>query len=146
MPKAQFKQRTATDYIVVHCAATKPSMDVGVREIRQWHLQKGWLDIGYHFVIRRNGTVENGRPHDVIGAHVEGYNEKSLGICLVGGIDDKGNPSENFTPQQMQSLKLLLLAHKRVYPQARIVGHRELNKGKACPSFDVQSWLRAEQI
>lgn len=146
MPKVQFKPRTSTEYIVVHCAATKATMDIGVREIRQWHVQKGWLDIGYHFVIRRNGTVENGRPHDVVGSHVKDFNSRSLGICLAGGIDAKGNPENNFTPEQFNSLKLLLLAQKRTYPGAKIVGHRDLNSGKACPSFDVGPWLIAESI
>lgn len=141
MPKAQFKERTGTDYLVVHCAATKASMDIGVREIRQWHVQKGCLDIGYHFVIRRNGTVEDGRPHGVIGAHVEGFNSRSLGICLAGGIDDKGKPQNNFTPEQFNSLRMLLTAQKRTYPQAKIVGHHDLFAGKACPSFKVSEWL-----
>jgi N-acetyl-anhydromuramyl-L-alanine amidase AmpD len=147
MPKVAFKPRPVTDYIVVHCAATKATMDVGVREIRQWHVQeRGWLDIGYHFVIRRNGTVEDGRPHNVIGAHVEGYNSRSLGICLVGGINSKGAPEDNFTPEQMNSLSLLLRAQKRTYPAAKIVGHRDLDSGKACPSFDVAPWLKAQAI
>jgi len=141
MPKAAFKKRPVTDLIVVHCAATKPTMDIGVREIRQWHVQQGWLDVGYHFVIRRNGTVEDGRPHDVIGSHVKDHNSHSLGICLVGGIDTKGKPQDNFTPEQMNSLHLLLLAQKRTYPAAKIVGHRDLDSGKACPSFDVAKWL-----
>lgn len=146
MAKVQFKQRPATDFIVVHCAATKASMDIGVREIRQWHVQQGWLDIGYHFVIRRNGTVENGRPHDVIGSHVKGYNSRALGICLAGGIDDNGKPENNFTPEQFASLKLLLIAQKRQYPQAKIVGHHDLDSGKACPSFKVSEWLKTAGI
>lgn len=146
MPKVQFKQRPATDYIVIHCAATKASMDIGVREINQWHVQQGWLGIGYHFVIRRNGTVENGRPHDVIGSHVKNYNSRALGICLAGGIDDKGQPQNNFTPEQFASLKLLLIANKRQYPQAQIVGHHDLDSGKACPSFKVSDWLKTAGI
>ena len=146
MAKVQFKQRPATDFIVVHCAATKASMDIGVREIRQWHVQQGWLDIGYHFVIRRNGTVENGRPHDVIGSHVKNYNSRALGICLAGGIDDNGKPQNNFTPEQFASLKLLLVAYKRQYPQAQIVGHHDLDSGKACPSFKVSEWLKTAGI
>lgn len=142
MPRVQFNKRTKTDFIVVHCAATKPSMDVGVREIRQWHVQKGWLDIGYHFVIRRDGKVELGRPHDVIGAHVEHYNDRSMGICLVGGIDEKGNPENNFTPEQFASLDGLLWEGVNVwYPNATILGHRDLDNRKACPSFDVKHWL-----
>jgi len=146
MPKVQFKKRPATDYIVIHCAATKASMDIGVREINQWHVQQGWLGIGYHFVIRRDGTVENGRPHDVIGSHVKNYNSRALGICLAGGIDDNGKPQNNFTPEQFASLKLLLVAYKRQYPQAKIVGHHDLDSGKACPSFKVSDWLKTAGI
>ncbi|WYW04273.1 amidase [Pseudomonas phage vB_PpuP-Kompost-2] len=146
MPKAEFKKRPVTDTIIVHCAATKPTMDIGVREIRQWHVQQGWLDVGYHFVIRRNGDVENGRPHDVIGSHARGYNSRALGICLVGGIDAKGKPENNFTPEQFNSLKLLLLAQKRTYPTAKIIGHKDVDSGKACPSFDVAPWLETQGI
>lgn len=121
-------------------------MDIGAREIQQWHVQQGWLAIGYHFVIRRNGTVENGRPHDVIGSHVKNYNSRALGICLAGGIDDKGQPQNNFTPEQFASLKLLLVAYKRQYPQAQIVGHHDLDAGKACPSFKVSDWLKTAGI
>lgn len=137
----KFKPRVTTKYLVVHCAATKPTMDIGLREIRQWHRERGWLDIGYHFVIRRDGTVEAGRPHDVIGAHVEGHNYESLGICMAGGIDAKGKPENNFTPAQFESLRALLDKLKVDYPSAKIVGHRDLDPKKACPSFDVASWL-----
>lgn len=137
----QFKPRAITKYIVVHCAATKPTMDIGLREIRQWHRERGWLDIGYHYVIRRDGTVETGRPQEVIGAHVEGHNYESLGICMAGGIDAKGKPENNFTPAQFESLRTLLDKLKVDYPSAKIVGHRDLDPKKACPSFDVASWL-----
>ncbi|WNH52453.1 N-acetylmuramoyl-L-alanine amidase [Stenotrophomonas oahuensis] len=130
-------------YLVVHCAATRPSMDIGVKEIRQWHLQRGFNDVGYHYVIRRDGTLEKGRKDSVVGAHAQGYNAKSLGICLVGGVSERdvNKPEANFTPQQYHELKFLLKRLRETYPNARIVGHRELNSGKACPSFDVQEWL-----
>lgn len=137
----KFKARTATKYIVVHCAATKPTMDIGLREIRQWHRERGWLDIGYHFVIRRDGTVETGRPQDTIGAHVENHNYESVGVCMAGGIDAKGKPENNFTAEQFESLRTLLDKLKVDYPSAKIVGHRDLDSKKACPSFDVASWL-----
>lgn len=137
----QFKPRVTTKFLVVHCAATKPTMDIGLREIRQWHRERGWLDIGYHYVIRRDGTVEVGRPQDVIGAHVEGHNSESLGICMAGGIDASGKPENNFTAAQFESLRALLDKLKADYPSARIVGHRDLDPKKACPSFDVASWL-----
>lgn len=141
MPKVAFKKRTATNLIVIHCAATKPNMDVGVREIRQWHVQRGFLDIGYHFVIRRDGSVEQGREVDVLGAHVEGHNADSVGVCMVGGIDAAGKPEDNFTDAQWATLDRKVYELKILYPNAKVVGHRELNPGKACPSFDVQEWL-----
>lgn len=144
MARVQFKPRTVTKYIVVHCAATKPTMDIGLREIRQWHRQQGWLDVGYHFIIRRNGQIEEGRPQDVVGSHVKGHNSESLGICMAGGIDASGKPENNFTPEQFSSLSAILFTLREQYPAASIVGHRELDPGKACPSFDVQAWLKAD--
>ena len=139
----QFKNRKETSLIVVHCAATRPSMDVGVREIRQWHKQRGFFDIGYHFVIRRNGVIEDGRQQDQIGAPVEGHNSVSVGVCLVGGVPE-GNPNgfeANFTEAQMVSLKALLGKLRKDYPNAAVVGHHDLNPGKACPSFNVAKWI-----
>lgn len=138
-----FTTRRTTDYIVVHCSASPPKVDVGAKEIRQWHRAKGWVDIGYHKVIRRDGRVEDGRPIDVVGAHVENHNSNSVGICLVGGIDDKGRPEDNFTRSQFHSLALLLTELRTKYPNAEILGHRDFpGVKKACPSFDVRSWLK----
>lgn len=143
MARVQFNKREVTNIIVIHCAATKPSMDIGLREIRQWHVQQGWLDVGYHYIIRRDGTVEIGRPHDVVGSHVKGHNFESLGICMVGGIDDAGKPQDNFTDTQWVALEGLVKEVSTVYPNARICGHRDLDSGKACPSFDVATWLKS---
>lgn len=144
MARVQFTPRKATKYLVVHCAATKPTMDIGLREIRQWHRQQGWLDVGYHYIIRRDGSIENGRDEDVVGSHVRGHNAESLGICMAGGINAKGQPEDNFTPEQYAALSSLLFTLRQKYPDAPIVGHRELDKGKACPSFDVQAWLKTD--
>lgn len=139
-----YKRMTAdkVKFLVVHCAATRPSMDTDINEIRRWHLQRGFFDVGYHYVIRRNGTVEKGRPDDQPGAHVQGYNGKSLGICLVGGVTehDVNVAEDNFTDAQRQSLESLLLRLSKEFPGARVCGHRDLAKGKACPSFDVAPW------
>lgn len=145
MAKIQFKTRPTTDAIFVHCAATKAGMDIGAREIRQWHKEKGWLDIGYHFVIRRDGTLETGRPIDAVGSHVQGWNERSIGICLVGGIDDSGKFKANFTPIQMSTLKNLLAEMKLEYPQADIKAHHDVAP-KACPSFDLQRWIKTGEL
>lgn len=138
--------RKATDFIVVHCSATRPGMDIGADEIRVWHKQKGWSDIGYHYVIRRNGKIELGRRLEVEGAHVQGHNHHSVGICLVGGIADIGKPHNNFTPDQMMSLLSLLDDLKGKYPDAKIQGHRDFpGVAKACPSFDVRKWLNSHR-
>jgi N-acetylmuramoyl-L-alanine amidase len=131
------------DYIAIHCSATPPSMDVGVEEIRQWHLARGWADVGYHFVVRRNGTIEKGRPVTVAGAHVEGYNLNSLGICLVGGVDetDRTHPMNNFTSWQMDALFSLVSILQHQHPDAVVQGHRDFpGVHKSCPCFDARLW------
>ena len=132
--------RKETKLIIIHCAATPPNMDIGRKEINEWHVNKGWSGIGYHFVIRRNGKVETGRAVEEIGAHAEGYNSVSVGVCLVGGVNDKKIPEANFTPAQWDALTDLLKKLKEKYPKAKIIGHNEVAK-KACPSFNVQKWL-----
>lgn len=130
------------DGIVVHCAATKPHMDIGRHEIDRWHRERGFAGIGYHYVIRRNGADEAGRPLDTVGAHVAGHNANTIGVCLVGGIDDDGEPQNNFTPAQFDSLARLLDELARLYPDAWVKGHRDF-AAKACPSFDVAAWIAA---
>lgn len=128
--------------IVIHCSATPPKMDIGADTIRDWHVNgNGWADIGYHDVIRRNGLVESGRPHDVAGAHAKGYNQSSIGICLIGGLQDKKKLASqyaefNFTQEQMMSLFVYVAAMKKKYPGVKIVGHNELST-KGCPMFNV---------
>ena len=116
-------------------------MDIGKKEIDTWHRQRGWLMIGYHYVIRRNGEVEVGRELEAIGAHVQDHNHDSLGICLVGGINDSGDPEQNFTEEQYNALATLLYQLKVVYPDAQVKGHRNF-AAKACPSFDVEEWWK----
>lgn len=131
--------------IVVHCAATPPSMDIGVEEIRKWHVKgNGWADIGYHYVIRRNGLVEVGRKNEVQGAHAKGYNVDSLGVCLVGGIDEFDKPEANFTFAQYLSLVELLEELQDKYGHdIDIRGHKDLpGVTKSCPCFDVRSLMK----
>lgn len=147
------------EYLVIHCSATQPDADIGRAEIDRWHRQKGWLMIGYHFVIRRDGTIEEGRKLTQVGAHTEGYNAKSIGICMVGGVkqvkdadgkDDTDGPrwdlkpENNFTEDQFQSLALLILELRADgYAHAAVLGHRDFHHvTKACPSFDVTKWLQ----
>jgi len=143
--------RRSTTHLVVHCAATKPSQDIGVAEIRQWHTDpapagRGWSDVGYHYVIRRDGSVEQGRHDALVGAHVEGHNLTSVGICLVGGIDERGAPAANYTEAQWRSLHGLLVSLRSRFPTAEICGHRDFpGVTKACPSFDVRAWLKDKE-
>lgn len=132
-------------FLVVHCADTPASMTkVDAATIDRWHRQKGWLRIGYHFVIKRDGTIQRDpdcRPLTVPGAHVQNHNHESLGICMVGGRAATGEgPENNFTPAQFRSLEAVLRELLVQFPKAEIVGHCDLNQYKACPSFDVKAW------
>lgn len=150
------RKRTTTTHAVIHCSATKPSQDWGLTEIDRMHRKGGFFMVGYHIIIRRNGAIEYGRPLDVRGAHARdgGFNRKSVGVCLVGGISEKpqkhvpGNPwngsdaENNFTDAQWKSLKVVLKGLKVEYPGIEIIGHRDIpGVRKACPSFDVAAWL-----
>lgn len=137
--------RKATDYIVVHCSASLPNPATDAKVIDRWHRQRGFLMIGYHYVIKTDGTVETGRDEDAIGAHVEGYNANSIGICMVGGVDANGptgKPVNNFSAVQFTALEVLLGSLRIEYPKATIQGHRDFPcVAKACPSFNVKQWL-----
>jgi len=123
------------DKIVIHCADTPAGMDIGRDEIDRWHKERGWNKIGYHWVIRLDGTAERGRPESRQGAHVKGHNRDSIGVCLVGG---KGG--FNFTRAQMKTLDRLCDKLAKSYPNAEFMGHRDLDRGKTCPNFDVKAW------
>jgi hypothetical protein len=146
--------RTSTDYIVVHCSATRPGTDIGAAEIDRWHQDRGWRGIGYHAVIRLDGTVEPGRGLDEVGAHCASHNRVSVGVCVVGGVGEDGKPACTITDVQQVALRGLLAAWQQRWPDAEVLGHRDLspdldNDGvigshewqKACPSFDVRHWL-----
>lgn len=136
------------ELIVIHAAATPDDMDIGVEEIREWHKARGMHDIGYHDVIRRDGRVEKGRPIEITGAHAKGFNAKSIGICLVGGVDvdDLTEAEFNFTRPQMASFNKLLDLYRIEFPEAEVVGHKDLpGVNKACPCFDVKSYNTYER-
>jgi hypothetical protein len=124
--------------IFVHCSATKPKQNIGAAEIRQWHVKdNGWSDIGYHRVIKRDGTIEKGRADDQIGAHAKGHNADSLAVCMVGGLNEAGQPDCNYTLKQWVALDTVLKEWMRQYHGVTIHGHREVEAGKACPTFDA---------
>lgn len=127
------------EYIAVHCAATKPSMTVDIERIKEWHLKRGFSDVGYHFYIRQDGSLEYGRPVYKIGAHVKGYNSVSIGVCYEGGINEAGEAEDTRTPEQKRTLIDLLTELKICYNNAIIQGHRDFGANKACPSFDAKS-------
>jgi len=140
-------ERKRTDFIAIHCSATPADMDVGEKEIRKWHKARGWKDIGYNAVIRRSGRIEIGRPLDHRGAHVAGFNSVSCGVCMIGGVDDAGDPENNFTPAQWKSLRILSKTLALVYPGAKFRGHRDFpNVSKACPCFAAIPWAAAEGL
>lgn len=123
----------AIKYLVVHCSDTDSDVDIGAKEIHSWHQAKGWDGIGYHFVIRRNGEVEAGRPEYWKPAHVKGLNAVSLGVCLVG--------KDVFTDAQLDSLRMVLGNWIGQHREAKVVGHRDLNRNKTCPNFDANKWF-----
>lgn len=123
--------------LIVHCSATPEGKDYSVDTIRQWHLQRGFSDIGYHYVVYRDGSIHIGRDESIIGAHCTGHNTNSIGVCYIGGIATDGKtPKDTRTTEQKQSLVKLLKELKTKYPQASIHGHRDF-ANKACPSFDA---------
>lgn len=143
-------------YLVIHCTATPEGRTVSSAEIRHWHTDpvskggRGWSRVGYTDMVHLDGSVErlvgnnedaNADPWEVTNG-AAGYNSISRHIVYVGGCDKQGRPKDTRTVAQWEALKHYVLQFHRRFPQIRIVGHRELNPGKDCPSFDVQKWLR----
>ena len=139
--------RTIT-LIVVHCSAVRPNQTSSAKDIDDWHKDRGFKCIGYHYVIRRDGTIEPGRPEWQIGAHCVNHNAHSIGICIAtphsdhrseneGGYDIRGQPDDTRTPEQKQTMRRLLEDLHRRYPSAMIVGHHDLYPPKDCPCFDA---------
>ena len=136
-------ERTSTDFLAIHCAATRPSHNVTAAEIDEWHKAKGWNGIGYNYFIQRGGLVEDGRPRDDQGAHVSGYNAVSLGICMAGGVkeEDGLTAENNFTGEQWKALDSLVERMVRCYGSSVVQGHRDFPQvAKECPSFDAIKW------
>lgn len=123
--------------IIIHCSATKEGLNFNINDIRRWHKQKGFKDVGYHYVICLDGTVDQGRALEEIGAHCTGHNAHSIGICLIGGLDKNNKPKDTRTTQQKAALYDLLNKLCERFPDALIYGHNEF-ANKACPCFDVQ--------
>ena len=124
--------------IILHCSATREGQDISTETIRGWHVnERGWSDIGYHYVVLLDGTVDKARPVERQGAHVRGHNKGSIGICYIGGCDADMNPKDTRTDLQKDSLTELISYLMDSYEDATLHGHNEFSS-KACPSFDVK--------
>lgn len=124
--------------IIVHCSATPEGKDFTVSDIKRWHLQRGFSDIGYHWVVYRDGTIVSGRPESVSGAHCTGHNSISIGVCYIGGCASDGKtPKDTRTEAQKAALVKLLKELKVKYPRAKIYPHYKF-AAKDCPSFNAE--------
>ena len=144
------------DSIIVHCSATKAGQDFTVADIDHWHRQRGFNGIGYHYVIRLDGKLEKGRDVALAGAHCKGWNERSVGICYIGGLDENGRPADTRTNAQKRVLYQIIIDLQREYNILQVLGHRDTSPDlngdgviepyeyvKACPCFDVKEFLRS---
>lgn len=150
--------REITRWIIIHSSHTPPYQDIGLPEIRKWHIANGKSDCGYHYVIRRTGDVEVARGLRTIGSHCKGYNSTSVGICLIGGASEEDlTPEDNFTSVQKESLIGLLEWLTTTYPEAVVIGHSELKYSEyatrdeenwvgRCPGFDVGLWYKNKPL
>lgn len=123
--------------VVIHMSETPDGKKVPADTIRNWHIQKGWNDIGYHFVVQPNGTIEIGRQVDVVGAHTKGQNINSVGVCWVGGYESFSKPNA----MQISSMRLLVRLISSITDRILTIhGHSNFNNSKRCPNFDVDDY------
>lgn len=129
--------------IIVHCSDTPAGEDFCAADIDRWHIERGWACIGYHYVVRLDGTIEKGRDLSLPGAHCAGHNVNSIGVCYIGGRSPRGEPTRYYdtrTDAQKEGLLGLIKALKIKYPSIKsVVGHCDYDKGKSCPCFDAKS-------
>ena len=127
-------------FLVLHCSATRRNQDYSVEQLRRDHKARGFYDIGYHFYIRKDGTMTQHRKLLEVGAHARPYNRCSIGICYEGGLDEQGKPCNTLNSLQFERIKELLVVLKRLFPKAEIVGHRDLpgTSPKECPCFEAK--------
>lgn len=135
--KKALQRRKKTLEIIVHCTATKEGRNYTVEDVDGWHKQKGWSCIGYHYLIYLDGSIHEGRPVEAVGAHCEGHNAISVGVCYVGGLSECGVACDTRTEAQRRALVTILKELKQKYPNARIYGHNNFAK-KACPCFNAK--------
>ena len=134
-------KRKSTNKIIVHCAYTPAGKYFDIEDIRKWHVEEnGWKDVGYHFIVLLDGTIQIGRDIDEIGAHVRGHNIDSVGICYIGGKDYCNKKSKDTrTKAQKETLVDLIKVLKKIYTEAKVYGHNDFDKRKTCPCFDAKT-------
>ena len=126
------------DEIIIHCSATAEGRNFTVEDVRRWHKARGFVDVGYHYLVYLDGSVHVGRPLAQVGAHCLGHNAHSIGVCYIGGLARDGKtPKDTRTGLQKLALEALVQLLQLNYPGATVHGHKEFAK-KACPCFDVE--------
>lgn len=129
------------DAIVIHATATPEGREHDMADINRWHVQLGFNREGYHYLIKLDGTIEEGRPLEMVGAHVRGHNQSTIGVCYVGGLDKEWNPKDTRTPAQKKAMRKLVGELKARFPNAEVKGHRDFpGVNRACPCFDAREW------
>lgn len=142
------------NHLIIHCSATRADRALPVEELEVIHRRRGFRGIGYHYYVRKDGTVLGTRSLEIVGAHCKGQNAHSIGICYEGGLDNRGNPKDTRTPEQRSALRLLVAQLLKQFPDARVCGHRDFSPDlngngeiepeewiKQCPCFDVSREL-----
>lgn len=134
------------NHIVIHCTATQPEAKIESIK-RYWREKKGWKSPGYHFIIEANGDSTQLQAVSLQTNGVKGHNHDSVHISYIGGINKAGKPKDTRTPEQIASMIALIKMLKEIYPDADVLGHRDFQGvKKACPSFDVKSWLKTIEL
>ena len=133
-------------HIVIHCTATQPEATVESIK-RYWKEVKGWQQVGYHYLIDKNGFVNYLAKEEEVTNGVGGHNQHSVHVSYIGGVDKQGKPKDTRSQSQLNAMKTIVARLKAKYPHAEILGHRDFpNVAKACPSFDVKEWLIDEEL